>query len=65
MVIGGSPARVVAFVCQGLHVYEATMVRDGMGIIAKQITPPPGSPALEKASMEDFMWFIEPLVWSQ
>lgn len=65
MVVGGSPARVVAFVCQGLHVYEATMVRDGIGLIAKQITPPPESPALEKASMEDFMWFIEPLVWSQ
>ena len=65
MVIGGSPARVVAFVCQGLHVYEATTVRDGIGLIAKQITPPPGSPALEKASMEDFMWFIEPLVWIQ
>lgn len=65
MMIGGSPARVVAFVCQGVHVFEATMVRDGIGVIAKQITPPPGSPALEKASMEDFMGFIEPLVWSQ
>ncbi len=65
MLIGGSPARVVAFVCQGLHVYEATTVRDGIGLIAKQITPPPGTAALEKASMEDFMWFIEPLVWSQ
>ena len=65
MVVGGSPARVVAFVCQGLLVYEATMVRGGVGMIAKQITPPPGSPDLEKASMEDFMWFIEPLVWSQ
>ena len=61
----GSPARVVAFVCQGLHVYEATTVRDGIGLIAKQITPPPGTAALDKASMEDFMWFIEPLVWSQ
>ena len=59
--VDGTPARVVAFVCQGLHVYEATAVRDGIGLIAKQITPPPGSPALEKASFDDFMGFLEPL----
>jgi hypothetical protein len=60
---GGTPARVVASVCQGLHVYEATMVRDGIGVIAKQITPPPGSPALEKASLDDFVRFLEPFAW--
>ena len=65
MLIGGSPAKVVAFVCQGLHVYEATTVRDGIGLIAKQITPPPGSSALEEASLEDFMWFLEPLIWDR
>jgi hypothetical protein len=61
LVVGGSPARVVAFVCRGLHVYEATMVRDGIGLIAKQITPPPGSPVLEEESLDDFMRFVEPL----
>lgn len=59
--INGTPAKVVAFVCQGLHVYEATTVRDGIGLIAKQITPPPGSPALEAESLDDFTWFLEPL----
>ena len=63
--VDGTPARVVAFTCQGLHVYEATAVRDGIGLIAKQITPPPGSPALEKESLEDFMWFLEPLAWDR
>ena len=37
------------------------MVRDGIGLIAKQLTPPPGSPALEKESLADFMGFVEPL----
>jgi hypothetical protein len=63
--VDGTPARIVASTCQGLHVYEATMVRDGIGLIAKQITPPPGSPALEKESLEDFMWFLEPLTWDR
>ena len=63
--IDGTPARVVAFSCQGLVVYEATTVRDGTGLIAKQITPPPGSPALAKASLDDFMWFLEPLTWAK
>lgn len=61
--ISGTPAKVVAFVCGGLQVYEATMVRDGMGLIAKQLTPPPGSPALETASLDDFMSFLEVLKW--
>ena len=65
MLIGGAPAKVVAFVCQGLHVYEATTVRDGTGLIAKQITPPPGSPDLERASLDDFMWFLEPFAWGK
>ena len=59
--VGGTPSRVVAFTCQGLVVYEATMVRDGVGFIAKQITPPPGSAADEAASLDDFLWFLEPL----
>jgi hypothetical protein len=63
--IDGSPARVVAFACQGLRVYEATTVRDGIGLIAKQITPPPGSPDLEKASLDDFLWFLEPFAWGR
>ncbi len=59
--IDGTPARVVASTCQGLLVYEATMVRDGTGLIAKQITPPPGTPDLAKKSLDDFMWLLEPL----
>jgi hypothetical protein len=59
--IDGTPARVVAFACQGLRVYEATTVRDGTGFIAKQLTPRPGSPDLEKASLDDFIWFLESL----
>jgi hypothetical protein len=61
--INGTPAKVVAFVCGGLQVYEATIVRDGMGLIAKQLTPPPGSPALETASLDDFISFLEALKW--
>ena len=60
-VANGTPAKIVAFVCQGLHIYEATMVRDGIGLIAKQLTPPPGSPALEEESFDEFTSFLEPL----
>ncbi len=63
--IDGSPARVMTFACQGLRVYEATTVRNGIGLIAKQITPPPGSPDLEKTSLDDFVWFLEPLTWGR
>jgi hypothetical protein len=63
--IDGSPARVVAFACQGLRVYEATTVRDGIGLIAKQLTPRPASPDLEKASLDDFLWFLEPFAWGK
>ena len=59
--IDGTPARVVASACQGLLVYEATMVRDGTGLIAKQSTPPPGTPGLAKKILDDFMWLLEPL----
>jgi hypothetical protein len=63
--IDGTPARVMASTCQGLLVYEATMVRDGIGVIAKQLTPPPGSPALERESLDDFIRFLEPLEWDR
>jgi hypothetical protein len=58
--VDGTPARIVAAACQGPLVYEATLVRDGVGFIAKQITPPPGSQAEEEASIDDFLSFLDP-----
>jgi hypothetical protein len=39
-------------------VYEATLVQDGVGVIAKQLTPPPGTPELEEASFAEFLSFL-------
>jgi hypothetical protein len=56
--VDGAPAKAVASVCQGVHVYEATLVQDGFGLIAKQLTPPPGTPELEEASFAEFLSFL-------
>jgi hypothetical protein len=56
--VDGVPAKAAASVCQGVHVYEATLVQDGVGVIAKQLTPPPGTPELEEASFAEFVSFL-------
>ena len=61
--ISGAPARLSAFPCQDLMVLEATSVRAGVGLIAKQIGPPPAGGVVDQASLDDFISLLARVRW--
>lgn len=58
--LGGEPARLHSFECQGVHILKLMAVRDGYGLVVNQMAPPRDDAADEAALLD----FVETLSWA-